>query len=126
MKIPFYIVDNVEVFQSIHRGSWFFLLLFFLLSYFLISVGKEKIGKITHMVLRLFYIIMLFSGIGLLIAYNFSAFYSVKGIIALIMIGLMEISCVRAKKGKPNRGAFYSGSVLLLVVILMGFRVISF
>lgn len=119
-------IENVGIFQGIHRGSWFLLLVLFLLSYFLLSVGKEKIGKITHMVLRLFYIIMLFSGIGLLVAYNFSAFYSVKGIIALIMIGLMEISCVRAMKGKPNRIVFYAGSILLLVVILMGFRVINF
>lgn len=121
-----FFIENVSIFQGIHRGSWFFLLVLFLLSYYLLSVGKEKTGKITHMVLRLFYIVMLFSGIGLLMAYNFSAFYSVKGIIAFIMIGLMEISCVRAKKGKPNRLAFYAGSVLLLIVILMGFRVISF
>lgn len=121
-----FFIENVSLFQGAHQGSWFFLLVLFFITYYSFTKRKVNVGKVTHMILRLFYVIMLFSGIGLLAAYNFSAFYSVKGIIALIMIGLMEMSCVRAKKEKPHSVVFYSGSALLLIVILMGFRVISF
>ncbi|MCM3216655.1 DUF1516 family protein (plasmid) [Niallia circulans] len=118
--------NNVNIFSGMHQGSWALLFILFFVTYFLYIKTKNRLATIMHMILRLFYVIMLFSGAGLVIAYDYVTFYVIKGIIAVIMVALMEISCVRAKKGKNNLYAFYSGSALLIVVVLMGFRVISF
>jgi len=117
-----FFLNSVDIFRGMHQGSWGFLFILFFITYYLYIKAKNK----PAMILRLFYVIMLFSGIGLVIAYNFVIFYVIKGLIAVIMVALMEISCVRVKKGKKNLYAFYSGSILLIVVILMGYRVISF
>ena len=121
-----FFLNSVDIFRGMHQGSWGFLFILFFITYYLYIKAKNKPATILHMILRLFYVIMLFSGIGLVIAYNFVIFYVIKGLIAVIMVALMEISCVRVKKGKKNLYAFYSGSILLIVVILMGYRVISF
>ncbi|MBM7553955.1 DUF1516 family protein [Thalassobacillus pellis] len=120
------ILENVDLFQMIHRNSWIFVFTLFFIVYALYGKKKSKAANMTQMILRFFFIIMLFSGVSLVIAYNFDPFYVTKGLFAITMMGLMESSTVRRKKGQQSKLAFISGSILLITVVLMGFRVIHF
>ncbi len=112
-----------------HISSWAILVLLFFISYFLIKSGKEKGGKIAHMILRLFFVIMVVSGIGMLINYSYPMAYHLKAGLAIILIGAMEMLLTRTQKGTiGSKAPLYWGVVivLLILVILIGFGVISF
>lgn len=119
----------LNIFYQSHIGSWAITVLLFLVSYFLLKGGISKGAKIVHMILRLFYVIMLVSGIGMLIGYGFPAVYVVKGILAIVLIYAMEMLLVRTKKGTLGSKAPMYWSlfgVTLVLVILLGYEVISF
>ena len=104
-----------ETFKMIHSSSWFFLLLVFFLSYFL------RNQKITLMLQRLVSVIMVISGIGLLVSLQFPAHYIVKGILAILLIAVMEMLIGRQKRGQAT-GVFWVICIILIVLVLvMGF-----
>ncbi|MBP3949616.1 DUF1516 family protein [Halalkalibacter suaedae] len=119
----------LNIFYQSHTGSWAITILLFVISYFLLKAGKNKASKIVHMILRLFYVIMIVSGIGTLIGYSFTPVYVVKGIIALVLIYAMEMILVRTKKGTLGQQAmtyWILFAITLIVVVLIGFGVITF
>lgn len=119
----------LNIFYQSHIGSWAILVLLFLVSYFLLKGGINKGAKIVHMILRLFYVIQIVSGIGLLIGYGFPAVYIIKGILAIVLIYAMEMLLVRTQKGTiGSKAPMYWGIfvVTLVLVVLMGFGVLSF
>jgi len=118
--------DAVAIMQQIHRDSWFWILLFFVLSFLLTKNGKTKFLKITHGLLRLVFIIMIVTGAGMLIAYKFPLAYMVKGVLAVLMIGVIEMVLGRVRR-KERTGPLWGAFVFLLaMVLLIAFRVITF
>lgn len=116
------------LYQS-HIGSWAILVILFFICYFLVKSGKAKGAKIVHMVLRLFYIIMLVTGIGMLVNLGFPLMYIVKGALAFFLIYAMEMILVRTKKGTLGSQATMYWAILiitLVLVVLLGYGVISF
>ncbi len=116
------------LYQS-HIGSWAILVLLFLVSYFLLKGGVRKGAKIVHMILRLFFVIMVVTGIGMLFILKFPAMYVVKGILAIILIGAMEMLLTRTSKGTiGSKAPMYWVIVIvtLVLVLLLGFGVITF
>lgn len=104
-----------------HSGSWAILVILFALS--LIIKGQ----KITPILLRVFYLIMIASGITMLVGLDFPADLIVKGILALVLMGLMEMTLGRAKKGGKGLPVLIAAVVIvLLVVVLMGYGFIRF
>lgn len=116
----------LNIFYQSHTGSWAILVVLFLVSLLLFKLGKAKGGRIVQMVVRLFYIIMLVSGIGMLIGYDFPTIYIVKGILAIGLIGAMEAVLGRAKRKEAIAIPLIVVVVLVVVVALMGYGVISF
>lgn len=115
-----------NIFFQSHTGSWAILVLVFLLTFLLVKGGKERAAKIAGMVLRLFYVIMLVSGAGMLFGLSFPLMYIIKAVLAVIMIGMMEAVIGRSRR-KESTGVFWGVLLVLLVlVVLMGFGVISF
>jgi hypothetical protein len=114
-----------NMFYHSHAGSWFLTILFFLLSYFFMSKGKLTVSKVIHMILRLFSLIMIATGVGMLIGLHFPLTYVVKGLLALILIGLMEMILVRSRKGKAVKPLWITFVIVLILVLLLGFKVIS-
>lgn len=107
-----------------HVGSWAFLLTLFVLSYFFKN-------KVIHMILRLFYIIMIVSGgYMLFVTGGYPASFHLKALVAVTMVGLMEMIIVRRhKKGQTNRQLlpFWVGIIALLTLLLLiAFDVIVF
>ncbi|RXT06592.1 DUF1516 family protein [Ammoniphilus sp. CFH 90114] len=108
-----------------HASSWALTILFFAISYIMLRQDKTKIQKVTHMILRLFSLIMLVTGVGLLIGYSFALTFVIKGILAFVLISLMEMILVRGKKGKETKPLWMPFAVVLPLVVLLGFNVIS-
>ena len=110
-----------DIFLASHQGAWAFLIIFFLVSFTLYKTHKMKSAKVVSMILRLFYLIMFLSGLELLITYGFPPHYFVKGIIALLMIGFMEMALRKAKRGQSGMVGFILAFVSALLVVIMGF-----
>lgn len=109
-----------------HAGSWFITILLFAISYAMFKKGSMKPQKITHMILRVFFIIMILSGIGLVVALQYPVEFVLKGVLAIILIGLMEMILVRSVKGKETKGFWIPLAGVLPLVLLIGFNVIHF
>lgn len=109
-----------NIFYHSHAGSWAFLIIFFLLSYFF---QKQKW---LPMILRLFYVIMLVSGISMLVLLNFPLLYIVKGILAIGLIGVTDMLILKKRKEEPHTLLWVLYGVLLILILLIGFDVIRF
>lgn len=104
-----------------HAASWIILVILFVLS----LIFKRQ--KITPILLRIFYLIMLASGITMLVGYDFPLKPIVKGGLAIVLIGLMEMALGRAKRGGKGLPVLIAAVVVVLtVVVLMGYSVINF
>lgn len=108
-----------QILYQSHAGSWAILILFFFLTYFF---HKQKwLGIIT----RIFYLIMLISGIGMLVLLKFPLIFIIKGIIAIGLIAIMELILVNKKKGQVPAPYWVAFAIDLMLVILIGFKVIQ-
>ncbi|WP_227936756.1 DUF1516 family protein [Alkalihalobacillus deserti] len=120
----------INAMSAAHGDSWYVTILLFVITYILIKMGVSKGAKILHMILRLFYIIMIFSGVVLLMnVWDFALLYVIKGILAIVLIYAMEMILVKTKKGTiGSRAPMYWGLfiVSLVVVALLGLQVITF
>lgn len=100
-----------------HIASWIVALILLFVSYGLYSSGSAKGAKITHMILRLFYILIILTGAELFIRFaNFNGEYAGKMLLGIITIGLMEMILIRKKKRNQLEAC---GSVLSLFSFLL-------
>lgn len=85
---------------------------------------ESKGRKILHMVLRLFYILVIITGLALFIAHSsYDAMeYGLKFLFGLLTIGMMEMVLVRGKKGKSVTLFWILFAVFLLASMFYGFR----
>lgn len=110
--------------KEAHVGGWEVAFVLLIVAYILYRVGKAKAGKIVHMLLRLMMVIILVSGAWLLFAFHVSdVLYYVKGLLAIITFGLMEMSLGRASRKEGSIGFFIGALAVMVLVILMGYRV---
>ncbi len=81
------------------------------------NTAENKPAFIMHMVLRVFYLLVLFSGIMVYVegmaGIESHMMYGIKVLLGLLSIGFMEISIVRLKKNSVKV------SVLLIVTIVL-------
>ena len=81
------------------------------------NTAENKPAFIMHMVLRVFYLLVLFSGIMVYVegmaGIESHMMYGIKVLLGLLSIGFMEISIVRLKKKSVK------ASVLLIVTIVL-------
>ncbi|WYP25629.1 DUF1516 family protein [Alkalihalobacillus sp. FSL W8-0930] len=123
---------SYSMFYQSHAGSWAIMILLFLVAYFLFRWGKPKGSKIVYMIVRLLYVIMLASGIGLLVlrfnSYsNFGDFASanwsflIKGVLAIMLIGIMEVIMGKTKRTEQTGSVWIVFIVLTAVVVALGY-----
>lgn len=84
--------------------------------------GKEKAAKISHMILRLFYLLILYSGGSLFASYSeYGALVIIKLLVGLWTIAAMEMVAVKYKKNKPA-GIWWAQLLIAAVIaIVLGF-----
>lgn len=104
-----------------HASSWLILVILFVVCYFIPK------NKVLPMILRLFYLVMIITG-GLMLfgVGGYEGVFHLKALLAIVLIGLMEMILGRRKKGKSTLPFLIGAIVLLVVVALIGYDVIAF
>jgi uncharacterized membrane protein len=106
-----------------HITTWVVAIILFFVANSLFKSGKEKQLKIVHMVLRLFYVLIIVTGIIIVSGvYQLSGEYIGKIILGILTIGMMEMVLVKSKKGKPTKVFWILFFVALILTILLGLR----
>lgn len=112
-----------------HVTSWIVGLILLLVALFLYKKNSEKGAKIVHMVLRLFYLFIIFTG-GYLLFDVYIANFSMplgaeaitKGLVGIWLIAAMEMLLVKTKKGKPVKGIWIQLVLALIIVLFLGYE----
>ena len=106
-------------------------IILFLVVYFMYrgnNSAANKVAKILHMVLRLFYLIVLFSGLMIYVG-NMEGIsnsgghmqYGIKVLLGLLSVVFMEVSIVRLKKQSTSATMLMILTlVLIIATIVMG------
>lgn len=99
----------------LHITTWAVALILFVVVLALHRSGKEKAAKICQMVLRLFYILILGSGIQLFLLLEQPEMgYHLKMLFGLLLIAMLEMVLVRTTKGK-SVNVFWGLLIVFLV-----------
>lgn len=106
----------------LHITAWVLAIILLFISFSMYKGGKMKPAKILHMILRLDYLLLLYSGGSLFASYSNIGFLVVVKVLAGIWaIIAMEMIGVKASKGKPT-GSFWTQFVIAVVIaIVLGF-----
>ncbi len=112
----------------LHITTWAIgIILFVVVLAFMRNEEKAKVAKITHMVLRLFYVLILLTGLDLFFRFYLDAPWSeisealVKSLAGVWVIASMEMTLVRGKKGKSTFGGWVQLVIALILTIALGF-----
>lgn len=100
-----------------HITTWAVALILFVVVLFLQKGGNQKGAKITQMILRLFYLLIIATGVLLFSkhqGYN-PALYGIKFLGGVIVIAMMEMILVRSAKER-NTGVFWVIFIIALAV----------
>lgn len=117
-----------EAWLHSHISAWAIGLILFIVALTLVKLDVLKGAKIIQMILRLFYILIIVTGIGLLHQVGYPVSHVIKGFLALVLIFSMEKILVRSSKrllDAKTRNVF--GSILivsLVLIFLLGYKVI--
>ncbi|WP_163537101.1 YisL family protein [Gracilibacillus sp. YIM 98692] len=109
----------------LHITAWVLGLILLLISFIFYKQG-HKAGKILHMILRLDYLLILYSGGDLFAEYASGGFpflgeLIVKGLAGLWVIAGMELVLVKTSKGKPAKGVWAQLIIALIIALVLGF-----
>lgn len=107
-----------------HIDTWGITLLVFFISFFLLTKEKMKAQKITHMILRLLFVVMVVTGFGLVISYKFALITIIKMLFALWLISSMEMILMKAKKNQPTTSVWVQFIISAIATILIGYKFI--
>lgn len=93
-------LDALASTTHFHIFTWVVGIILFLVAAVMADGTKGR--KITHMIARLFYVLILISGVLLFVKYSSAdaALYGVKFLLGLLTIGMMEMVLVRSEKEK--------------------------
>ncbi|WP_079508036.1 YisL family protein [Mesobacillus jeotgali] len=104
-----------------HMTAWFLALVLFFVALGLHKSGKEKGAKIVQMVLRLFYVLILLTGFGLLFSININIMYVLKAAVGLWVIAMLEMILIRTRKNEKASVLWIQFIVAVLLVLYLGF-----
>lgn len=104
----------------LHITTWVVAIVLFVIA----ALGGGK-SKGLHMGLRLFYILVIISGGALFYAtmgLGMGMLYGFKFLAGIAIIGVMEMTLVRQKKGKATSTFWIVFAILLFVLLFLGFK----
>lgn len=113
-----FLIDSTHL----HITTWVIAIVLFFAAAFMNPESKGR--KIVHMVLRLFYILVIITGLALFIEYSGSDAmqYGLKFLFGILTIGMMEMVLVRGKKGKSVTTFWILFAVFLVITMFYGFK----
>src|SRR5690554_501318 len=114
-------------FLHTHALLWLIALILFGLAILFVKSGKEKIGKILQMTLRLFFVFVIATGVALIIINDFHWSVLVKGALAIWLIAIMELIVTKSAKqqlrGSSSLVFWLQFLVSLILVLYFGYFV---
>lgn len=115
-------MDFLSNSTHLHIFSWVVGIIMFLIA--ATQPLDSKGRKITKIVLRVFYILIIITGVALFIRYmNMNAaLYGVKFVFGIVTIGMMEMVLARQSKSKPTQLFWILFVVSLLITMFLGFK----
>lgn len=108
----------------LHVTAWVLALILLIVSLVLHKNGSRRGAKITHMILRLDYLIIILSGIDLLRHYFGGSMLPeaiIKSVAGLWAIFAMEMILVRSGKGSSTKGAWIQLVIAFVIALALGF-----
>lgn len=113
-------MDALSSTTHLHITAWAVGIILFFVAYF--SKPDAKGRKVTHMILRLFYIFIIVSGLLLFVNYHGinDMMYGIKLVLGVVTIGLMEMALVKSQKGKNGKGFMIGFIVVFIITFLVG------
>lgn len=114
----------LEAFASthLHITAWVLGLILFSVA----ALSKnEKTSKITKMILRVDYLLIILTGSTLFIHgmdYGMGMLYGFKFLGGILIIGMMEMILARSSKGKSTQTFWILLAVFVFVVMFLGFK----
>jgi hypothetical protein len=103
-----------------HVSTWFLTLVLFGAALILNKNGNAKGFKIIHMILRVFYLLIIVTGAMLL--YILSPLYILKIVVGLWIISLIELILIRTSKNKKTSVLWYQFGFAFLLVLYLGLK----
>ncbi|PIC69430.1 hypothetical protein CSV77_13550 [Sporosarcina sp. P16b] len=105
-----------------HIFTWVVGIVLFLVTASMANGTKGK--KITHMILRLFYVLIIITGAALFFKHMSidSMLYGIKFVLGILTIGFMEMVLVRGSKGKNTGLMWILFIIALLATMFVGFK----
>jgi len=106
-----------------HITAWFLTLVLFFIALSLSKSGKAKGYKILHMIIRVFYLLILLTG-GMLFSsvYHISLLYILKAVVGLWIIALFELILIKTAKKEKTSVLWIQFVVAFLLVLYLGFK----
>lgn len=106
-----------------HITAWLLTLILFFIALYLNKNGKTKAFKIIHMIIRVFYLLILATGGKLLtLAPHINALYIIKVAVGLWIIALFEIILINSAKKTVVSAFWVQFVVAFLLVLYLGLK----
>jgi len=89
----------------------------FIVAVFLHKAGNKKATNIVQMILRVFYLLIIATGVTLFAKHSSfnPALYGIKFLFGLVVIAMMEMVLIRLKLGKKT-GLFWSILIIAFII----------
>ncbi|MBT2756441.1 YisL family protein [Mesobacillus foraminis] len=105
-----------------HMTAWFLALVLFFVALGLHKSGKEKGFKVLKMILRVLYILIIATGVGLLLSLsNISMMYILKAAVGVWVIAMLEMILGRTAKRESTKVLWIQFIIAILLVLYLGF-----
>lgn len=118
-------VNNLDFLTNsthLHIFSWVVGIILFLIA--ATQPLDSKVRKIMKMVLRVFYILIIITGLALFIKFmsGDAALYGVKFIFGIVVIGMMEMVLARQAKNKSAQLFWILFAIAVVITVGLGFH----
>jgi hypothetical protein len=104
-----------------HITTWLIALILFIVAISLHKSGKTRGLKVVQMILRLFYLLIIATGVGMLFSIStISTMYMIKAVLGVLVIGLFEMVLSFTIKGKSTGVLWTLFIVAFVAVVYLG------
>lgn len=105
-----------------HITAWLLAIILFFVAFGLHKSGKARGAKVVQMTLRLFYLLIIATGLWILSSINsISLLYVIKSLAGVFVIAMLEMILVNTVKGKKTTMYWLLFVVSFVFVLYLGF-----
>lgn len=116
------IIKEAKWMTHAHITTWVLGAILFFVALSMYKGGNQKGAKITHMILRVMYLLILATGFMMLFSISkISLLYILKAAVGLWIIAIMEFLLMKIGKREPRKVLWIQLIIAFILVLLLGF-----